>query len=222
MPSSGFTWRRPGRRLVIVLGAAASVAGIRPSGVRPGQAQTAGQPDARRPVEELYAALTGAMRANLPFAQRFNQLAPAIDRAFDLNTILQTSVGLRWASLDEASRSQLFSVFRTFTIASYTANFDKDGGVKFNVLPQERASGSEVIVESTLTPASSDPVRIDYLMRGETNGWRIVDVLLNGSISRVAVQRSDFRSLLASGSPAPLIDSLKHKVSELSDGTMRP
>jgi phospholipid transport system substrate-binding protein len=202
--------------------AAATVAVMCQGGIWQGHAQAVGQPDARQPVADLYATLQTAMRANLSFSQRFDRLAPEIDRAFDLNSILQTSVGLRWAALDEASRGRLFNVFRTFTIASYTANFDKDSGVKFEVLPQERASGPDVIVESMLTPAGGETVRIDYLMRGGTAGWRIVDVLLNGSISRVAVQRSDFRSLLASGSPAPLIDSLKQKVSELSDGAMRP
>ena len=39
--------------------------------------------------------------------------------------------------------------------------------------------------------------------------------------SRVAVQRSDFRALLASGSANPLIASLRQKVSDLSGGTMR-
>lgn len=186
-----------------------------------GQARAIGQTDAHQPVADLYASLQAAMRANLTFRDRFNRLAPVIDRDFDLNTILQTSVGLRWASLDEPQRTNLFSVFRAFTIASYTANFDKDGGVKFEVLPQLRVSGSDTVVQSMLVPGSGDPVRIDYVVRAEGAAWRIVDVLLNGTISRVAVQRSDFRSLLASGSPGPLIESLKQKVSELSDGAMR-
>jgi len=216
MPTSiARIWRRPGRRSVFGLAAAAMVwAGQ-------GHAQTIGQADARAPVADLYAGLQAAMHANLSFGQRFERLAPVIDRDFDLSTILQSSVGLRWASLDDASRQNLLTVFRAFTIASYTANFDKDGP-RFEVLPQVRAAGSDVIVSSKLSPASGDPVRIDYVTRAGTAGWRIVDVLLNGSISRVAVQRSDFRSLLASGSPVPLINSLKAKVSELSDGAIRP
>ncbi|HUB15081.1 MAG TPA: ABC transporter substrate-binding protein [Acetobacteraceae bacterium] len=35
-------------------------------------------------------------------------------------------------------------------------------------------------------------------------GWQVVDVLTDGYISRVAVQRSDFRQLLASGGPPAL------------------
>jgi phospholipid transport system substrate-binding protein len=79
-----------------------------------------------------------------------------------------------------------------------------------------------VIVASRLVPSGGDPVRLDYVVRPGPAGWQIVDVLLNGSISRVAVQRSDFRSLLASGSATPLIDSLRQKVVDLSDGAMRP
>jgi len=45
-------------------------------------------------------------------------------------------------------------------------------------------------------------------------------VLLDGSISRVAVQRSDFRSLLGSGHAGALIRSLQDKVAQLSGGTL--
>ena len=161
------------------------------------------------------------MGKGVPFQQRFDRLAPVIDRVFNLDAILQTSVGLRWSSLDDAARRTLFTVFRAFTVASYTANFDNDGGEKFEILPQTRASGSDLIIETRLIASNGEPIRIDYVMRNGTGGWRVVDVLLDGSISRVAVQRSDFRSLLASGDPNPLIDSLRRKVTDLSGGAIR-
>ena len=45
-----------------------------------------------------------------------------------------------------------------------------------------------------------------------------VDVLADGSISRVAVQRSDFRRLVARGGAQALIDSLNQKTADLSGG----
>ena len=57
-------------------------------------------------------------------------------------------------------------------------------------------------------------------MRNEAAGWKVVDILLDGTISRVAVQRSDFASLVSSGDASPLIGSLKSKVSLLSNGSM--
>jgi phospholipid transport system substrate-binding protein len=207
------TGRRLGRRPAL----GAALASIAWSGRAVAQAP-AQYNDARRPVADLYAGLAAIGRTGGAFQQQFNQLAPVITRDFDLDTILRTSVGTRWTSLDANTQSSLTSVFQAFTVASYVANFGKGGGEKFEVLPDIKATGSDQIVGSRLVPASGDPVRIDYLIR---NG-RIVDVLFNGSISRVAVQRSDFRSLLASGSATPLIDSLRKKVADLSGGAMRP
>ena len=212
-------WRRPGRRAL--LGMAVALSAWPGQGRTQGTAQAA---EARKPVGDLIAGLQAIQRmgAGATFPQQFAQLTPVIDRDFDLDAILRTSVGLRWASLDETARRTLYTVFREFTVCSYTANFGKDGGEKFEVLPEIRASGNDQIVATRLIPAGGDPIRIDYVVRSGAMGWRIVDVLLNGSISRVAVQRSDFRSLLASGSATPLINSLRQKVTDLSGGTLQP
>jgi phospholipid transport system substrate-binding protein len=211
------TVARPGRRALIGIAVAAMAF------VRMGYAQGTGAAEAQKVVGELHDGLENTMHMGrkVPFQQRFDKLAPVIDQTFNLEAILQTSVGLRWSSLDEASRKTLFTVFRAFTIASYTANFDKDSGEKFEILPQTRASGQDIIVETKLVASNGEPIRIDYLMRDGNGSWHIVDVLLDGSISRVAVQRSDFRSLLASGEPGPLIDSLRKKVADLSGGAIR-
>ena len=77
----------------------------------------------------------------------------------------------------------------------------------------------EVVVATQISPRSGSPTRLDYVMRQMPSGWRAVDVLADGSISRVAVQRSDFQSLLASGGQA-LIASLQRKVQTLSGGAL--
>ena len=66
---------------------------------------------------------------------------------------------------------------------------------------------------------SGDPTRLDYVMRNTQAGWRAIDILLNGTISRVAVQRSDFRGLLAAGDPAPLLASLRDRAERLAAGS---
>jgi phospholipid transport system substrate-binding protein len=59
-----------------------------------------------------------------------------------------------------------------------------------------------------------------YVMRQTPAGWRAVDVLADGSISRVATQRSDFRGLLSSGGGSALVASLQNKVASLSGGAI--
>ncbi len=156
-----------------------------------------------------------------PFRQRFDQLAPAVDRSFDLTTILSVSVGARWASFAEGVRTELGGVFRTYTVASYVANFATFDGAAFEMEAETRASGADQVVRTRIVPRSGDSRRLDYVMRQAEAGWRVVDVLADGTISRVAVQRSDFRSLLGrDGNTAALLDSLRRKITELSGGAL--
>ena len=183
-------------------------------------AQAAGSaPDT---VSQFYTVLLQIMKEGrgTPFQQRYQTLAPAVDQGFDLAGILRVSVGSYWASLPAAQQQTLFSVFRTYTVANYVSNFHSYKGRVISVSPNIRPVGAEQVVSTTITKPSGDQLRIDYVLRQETVGWKIVDVLLDGTISRVAVQRSDFASLVSSGDASRLIASLRSKVSNLSDGAL--
>jgi phospholipid transport system substrate-binding protein len=178
----------------------------------------------RQPVAELYTALAAMTRAGqeLPFEHRYNLLAPVIDRVFDLNYVLKASVGRGWPALSEASRSDLAVAFRRFTVATYVANFDKDAGQRFEILPELREAADDQIVPTRIVASSGGLIRLDYLVRRTDAGWRVVDILLDGTISRVAVQRSDFRALLGQDEANSLIGSLRHKTADLSGGSLGP
>ena len=184
-------------------------------------AARADDPAAAAPIQALNQALSASMRAGTrsPFPQRFNLVAPAVDGAFDLPGVLAASVGPRYAGLPADQQAALLDAFRKFTIASYAANFDVDDGTRIELVPAQRAVGSDLVVSTRIVPRSGEPTPIDYVMRRGPQGWRAIDVLLNGSISQNAVKRSDFRALVAT-SAQPLIDSLRRKVAELSGGTL--
>ncbi len=185
------------------------------------RADVAADPAAVAPIERLNAGLLAVMKAGAqtPFDRRFTTLAPAIDGAFDLDAVLAASVGLKWQSMPENQRSVLRDAFRRYTISSYLANFDSYSGQSFRVSRSVRGVGrGEVVVSSTLNRADGSTLKLDYVMRNGPAGWKVVDVLLDGSISRVAVQRSDFRYLLKSGGVPALTESLTHKVASLSGG----
>jgi phospholipid transport system substrate-binding protein len=151
-------------------------------------------------------------------------LAPVIDRVFDLATILRNCVGPRWSGLAETERQALLTAFRNFTIASYVASFNDHAGESFEIFGAPRAVATDMIIQTRIVPAQGEPARIDYVLRRDTEGvlrhddegWRVVDVLLDGNISRVAVTRSDFRAVLNAGGAASLVASLQRKTAELA------
>jgi len=182
----------------------------------------AADPAAAAPIEALNQALIAAMKAgkSAPFTQRYNGIAAAVDRAFDLAAVLQASVGPRFGSLPPDQQSKLLDVFRKFTCTSYAANFDSNDGEKLVVLPEQRAVGEDTVVQTQIVPLRGEAIRIDYVMHKTAQGWRAIDVLLNGNISQNAVKRSDFRSLVTATSAQALIDSLQKKVVDLSGGAL--
>ena len=205
------------RRGLLGMLAVAAVPLVSPAGA------DAAPADATATISQFNTALLAAMKAGetADFGRRFQALAPAVDQAFDLPAVLAVSVGPSWTSLPADQKSRLLDAFRRYTVASYVANFDHYSGQSFSVSPQTRDLGAgRLVVQSRIQPAVGAGNELDYVMRQTASGWKIVDVLAAGSISRVAVQRSDFRHLLASGGGKALVASLQRKTSDLSGGVV--
>jgi phospholipid transport system substrate-binding protein len=175
------------------------------------------------PVEQLHAGLIAIMKAGktATFRQRYEMIAPVVGRIFDLDVILRQAIGPRWASLPLDQQAALGDAFRRYTIASYVANFNDYSGQRFEVVPVVRAVGGDRVVETRISIPSGKAHVLDYLMRQEDGGWKVVDVLAEGSISRVAAQRSEMRSVLADSGSAGLLVSLRQKTAELSGGILQ-
>jgi phospholipid transport system substrate-binding protein len=174
------------------------------------------------PIQRLNDALLQVMRKgrSTPFNERFQMLAPVIEQTFDVQTVLGESVGPTWSTLPADQQAALMDAFRRYTIASYVNSFDEFSGQRFDVSTSPRSlPNGEQIVDTRVISAAGTSHALDYVMRKVGTGWRVVDVLADGSVSRVAVQRSDFRRLLSRGGPSALVQSLKNKSADLAEGT---
>ena len=171
------------------------------------------------PIERLNEALLAMMKAGgrTAFDDRYRTLAPVIEQVFNLDAVLAASIGLSWSTMTDAQKAQLGAAFRRYTVSSYVSNFDSYNGQSFEILPTLRTlPNGDVVVQTRLVRVNNSPLRLDYVMRRGPAGWQGVDVLTDGAISRVAVQRSDFRGLLTAGGVSALAEGLGRKVANLS------
>jgi phospholipid transport system substrate-binding protein len=208
-----------GRRNLLGLAFAAFAV---PVAWRPASAQSAGA-SASVPIEHLDNALLAAMKAGerTSFSERYRALAPVIEQVFNLDAVLAASIGLSWATLPQSQKAEVATAFRRYLISSYVSNFNSYDGQTFQVLPSVRAVGNgAVVVQTRLVRANGSSVRLDYVMRSGLASWQVVDVLTDGSISCVAVQRSDFHELLMAGGVPALTAGLGRKVANLSGGML--
>jgi phospholipid transport system substrate-binding protein len=217
IPSRERAVKLPGRRTLLQMALFAPLAA--PRRARAGGTQST----ATEAILMLNNGLLAVMKAgsSVPFGDRYNTLSRVVENTFDLPEILRHCVGPGWSTLSATEQAELLEVFQCFTITSYIASFNSYAGQRFEIEPSPRGVGNDVVVETHLVPVNGEPSRLDYLMRAQGNKWRVVDVLLDGTISRVAVQRSDFRRYVASHDSSGLISSMQQKIASLSDHSVR-
>lgn len=162
---------------------------------------------ARAPVQALDDGLIAIMKggAKLGTAGRAAQIAPVVDRAFDLPYMTRLAVGPPWVQATPAERTALIAAFRKLTINEYARNFNAWSGQSFAIDPKVDARGTDRLVKTTLSAPREAPVSIAYRLRLVGADWRITDVFFKNSISQLTTRRADFASILARGGPSALI-----------------
>ncbi|MGH7995384.1 MAG: ABC transporter substrate-binding protein [Opitutaceae bacterium] len=197
-------------RLALVLSAVALVA-----------AHAVGAPLERPPrqvVQSLCDSLVQAMKggASLGFEGRRKLLDAELRRDVNFPLMTRLVVGPSWRDLSAQEQRDLVAAFSDYSIAVYAGRFKAYAGERFVVEPDTSPLAGGIFVRTKLIPASGDAVVLDYLLRQANGRWRIIDVYLNGTISELAAQRSEYSAELRSGGAPELIKSLRRKTAQLA------
>src|SRR3984893_3191027 len=150
---------------------------------------------------------------------RFAELAPVIRHSFDTASMARLSVGPTWTGLSEAQRQEVSESIGRYMSAIYADRFDNEGQKLEVIGEQPVASG--VMVKSRIIKANGEPVKVDYMMRRNGEGWLIADVYLDSAISEVATRRSEFAAILKNDGIDGLIAALNRKADILTGTTAR-
>lgn len=170
-----------------------------------------------QPVQHLHDALLAAMRdgPRLGFDGRARQLAPVIDQVYDMPGMTRTALGAGGARLSPEQVQRITDAFTRYTVAVYARQFASWDGEQFQTGTPRPAHGGGTLVPTRLIPASGEPVALTYLVRDDGAGhWRIADVLLDGTISQLAVRRGEFAALLKLKGADGLAESLERRAAE--------
>lgn len=162
-------------------------------------------------VQSFYATLLDCMKnaKSLGAQGRYDKLKPSVERSFELGTMVKYAVGPAWDTASADDQKSLTAAFGRMTIAQYAGNFDGYDGEKFTVEPQATLRGNDHYVKSALV-AKDQTVVFTYRMRQFGGQWKIIDILLDGSISQLSVYRSDFSATVKDGGAPALVKKLDH------------
>jgi phospholipid transport system substrate-binding protein len=166
---------------------------------------------AKAPIASFYAALDASMKAgdSLALDARKQQLSPVVGKTFDLPLMAAKVLGRHWRTLPPADQKRWIEAFSGLTVKTYAEQFDEDTGLVFEVGVVQAAPGGTALVRTQLKRANDAPVQIDYRLRPVAGGWRVIDIFLNGTVSELALRRSEYTSVLERDGFPKLVTTLQ-------------
>ena len=172
-------------------------------------------------VDSFYTALLNTMKQakQLGIKGRYDKLAPVLGSTYDLALMSKIAVGQNWNSLSAAEQQSIVAAFARMTTATYANRFDDFAGEQFEVLQTADQPNGDKIVKTRIVQSDGAAVQLNYLMRNTGNGWKIIDVYLNGTISELASRRAEFGAILRSGGPNALVSALTKQGDKLLAGS---
>jgi phospholipid transport system substrate-binding protein len=206
--------------LVCALWLAAAPGSSQPAATAATSAPDPGQ--ATAVVEALHAAMLDVMKQGkaLGYEGRLKLLEPAISSRYDFAFIAEKSVGLAWKDFDASQREKLIDATSRLAGATYAARMKDFGGERFETLATQAAPQNTMLVRTRIVEGDGKTTSLDYRLHNGTSGKPLViDVFLDGTVSELALRRSEYSSLLKKGGFDTLLDALEKKIAEQATAT---
>ena len=168
-------------------------------------------------IEAFHAELLEIMKhaKELGIQGRIDKLGPLMNRAFDLTFMVSKTVGRHWRKLSTEDKDLWVDAFKRFTTANYAGRFTGFTGEEFVTNGVEEAPrGTRVVLTKIVIP-DDDDVQLNYRLIERDGAWRVIDVFLDGTVSELALRRSEYSSALKREGFASLLESVEAKIIDL-------
>ena len=179
----------------------------------------AADPTASELVNTLHSTLLQVMKNadSLGYKGRYDVLEPVVSKSFYFPLMMQIATGRYWRKSSKQQQQAMSKAFARISIGTYAARFDGFSGQSFKTINEKPGPQKTILVKTELMNPDGDDVDLTYVTRKIKENWYILDVLLEGGISEIAVKRSEYRNILKTGGPDQLISILEDKADKLGN-----
>jgi phospholipid transport system substrate-binding protein len=175
-------------------------------------------------VSQLHKAFESVLREaeTLGYEGRRERLEPAIEKAFDSEFMARAAIGRQWKKLSEEDRIRWVKSFRAFSVANYASRLDHYAGQSFETLGEKPGQNQTVFVLTRVVEPDAEDVELNYRLRETEEGWKVIDLYAKGTVSELALRRSEYSSVLKEDGFEALLAMLDAKTADLAAGNAAP
>ncbi len=156
-------------------------------------------------------------------AERIARFRKLFNESFAVEAIGRWLLGPQWNKATEAEKKEYLALFEDLMVVSYVDRFAEYAGTALKINRTIAENEKHVTVFSEINrPGGAQPVRVDWRIGNRDNGFKIVDVIVEGTSMSITM-RSDFASVInqKGGKVAGLIEVLRDKTVALKQEAER-
>ena len=124
---------------------------------------------------------------------------------FNLDLIGRFVLGRHWRHASDEERAEFRRLFEDYLVASYARQLTNYAGEQLMIEGSRAHGDRDALVSSRITRPQGDPLQVEWRLRRAGDGWKIIDVVVEG-ISMAVTHRAEFSSVI--GSRGGRIDGL--------------
>lgn len=169
-------------------------------------------------VEQFNGTLLTLLESDSDFEGRYATIEPAVKTAFDLPFMASKVIGRGWKELTPEQQQIWLTTFTRLTASNYAGRFVGEKGPSFETLGEEDGARGTSVVRTKLINPNADDVELSYRLRETPEGWKVIDCYLNGTVSEIALRRSEYGSVLRRDGFESLVQAVSAKSDQLATG----
>jgi len=174
--------------------------------------------EARRFVQQTIDDVLGVLHDQaLSLEQKKDKVESIAYERFDFELICRFVLARNWKTLSEQQQRDFVDAFKKHLSATYRDTLDSFRDEKITVEGSSPEARGDVTVR-TIVREGSDDTKVDYRLRKTDQGWRGIDVIIEG-VSLVQNFRTQVQEIISTEGADALIQKLRDKQIKLDTGT---
>ena len=150
---------------------------------------SAAEAEARSFVQQTIDTVLGILRdKSIPLEQKKNQVESLAYQRFDFELMSRLVLARNWEKFSPQQRTDFVDAFKKHLSATYrdTLNTFRDETIE---IASSRVEKNQDVTVMTLVKGAADTTKVDYRLRNTGQGWRGIDVIIEGRSCRTSARR---------------------------------
>lgn len=161
-------------------------------------------------VRGVTAQIVALADAGIPVAERQRRVEALLAQNVAVDRLARAVLGRHWRSASEAQRERFVELLPGYLRATYGSRLGEAAGYRLDLGAPRPSSGGDMVVPAQARRDSGAPVSIDWRLTQAQDGWRILDVVVEG-VSLALAWRNEFDAVIGQNGIDGLLDQMARK-----------